>query len=133
MAGSTRIAFLATPVRVLDTKNAVGGSGPVSAGTVVSVQVGGIGSIPSEAVGVIGTLACAEASVDGSLVVFPSDAPGPPPTSNLYFWADGRPIADAVVTPLGARQFPGQLSIQVNASSTGDVQLILDVVAWLVV
>jgi hypothetical protein len=88
------------PTRVLDTRIGLGASGPVTANSVVALQVAGVGGVPSDAEAVVLNATAADPAAAGFATVFPCGQ-ARPDVSNLNF-AAGQNIANLVVVRLGA-------------------------------
>lgn len=92
-----------TPARVFDSRSAAldqGQPGPLAAGTVARVDLGG-GGVPSGAAGVVLTVTAVDPAGAGNLRVYPSGESAPPPTSTVNF-VPGHSVADAAVVATGS-------------------------------
>jgi hypothetical protein len=88
------------PVRVLDTRNGVGGySSPVGAGQSISLQVAGTSYVPAGASAVVVNVTAVNATKDSYVTVYPDGQPRPG-ASNLDFTA-GETSPNLVVVPVG--------------------------------
>ena len=115
--------------RVLDTRDGTGVpgavNGPVEAGSVVSLQLGGRLGIPDFASGIVATLAVPDASYNGFVEVY-AGAGAPPGTVSGYF-SDTEPASFQVLSALE----DGRLSIWLSDNWPGKAQLLLDVTGYL--
>ncbi len=114
-----------TPARVLDTRNATGGTtGPVGAGQTVKLKVLGAGGVPKSGVeAVVLNVTVTQPTAGGYVTVYP-DGVTRPTTSNLNYVA-GQTIPNLVIAPVGT---DGEVDLY-NGSS-GKAQLIADVSGW---
>ena len=113
-----------TPSRIMDTRSSLGASGPVAAGSTVSLQVLGAGGVPASGVSaVVLNVTATQPTAPGHLTVYP-DGVARPTTSSLNFSA-GETIPNLVVAPVGA---DGKVDFY-NGSS-GTVQVVADVSGW---
>ena len=123
------------PVRVLDTRDGTGNPGavvgPVAAGDVVEVAVGGEAGIPSHTVGVVATLSVLHATYDGFVTAFPADGTAGDAFVSAYFQDQGSPTAGQVVVGLGRGPWHGKLALRPSDNHPGGVHLVVDVVAYL--
>lgn len=93
-----------TPTRITDTR---AGSGEPNAGDTIgpaaslTVQVGGVGGVPSNASVAVLNVTAINPTVDGFLSVNPGGQTGVPTVSNLNFVA-GQTVANLVTVPLSA-------------------------------
>jgi hypothetical protein len=128
-AGSTNFPtgvpyFLSAPFRVFDTRGGVGaqgGSGPMSVGQIITVQVTGIANpkvaadvVPSGATGIIGDLIAIAPSASGFLGIQPSTTAHDP-----YAWVNyqsGATIHNSVVIGLSGG---GAVDIECSQGQTG--------------
>jgi hypothetical protein len=117
------------PVRVLDTRDGSGApgsvTGPVAAGSLVTLRVGGTFGIPDYAAGVVATLSVPQADYNGFVNVLGGE--GPPSGIVSGYFTDTAPVAFQVLTAL----VDGKLSIWLSDNFPGRAQLLLDVVAYL--
>jgi hypothetical protein len=110
-----------TPARLLDTRIAVGATGPVAAHGSVTLQVTGQGAVPATNVSsVVLNVTETGATAAGSVTVYPSGQTLPV-ASNLNFVA-GKDVPNLVVVPVG----PDGKVILYNGSSQA-IQLVADV------
>ena len=108
-----------TPNRLLDTRSGVGA--PAAKTTNVTLNVLGVGGVPSSGVAAVSLNVTAVTPVgDGYATVYPCGAV--PNASNLNFQA-GRVVANAVIAPVSA-------SGTVCLTSTSSTDLIADVNGW---
>jgi hypothetical protein len=120
------------PVRILDTRTAVGLTGPFASLTPRKLQVTG-SAVPAGATGVLLNVTVVTPSADGFLSVRPGDATGLPSTSSLNFKA-GEIVPNAVQVGLPTSGTnAGQIDITYDAfgrvGPTTDV--LVDVVGYL--
>ncbi len=111
-----------TPARVLDTRNATGGTtGPVRADQTVKLSVAGAGGVPASGVeAVVVNVTVTQPTAAGYLTVYP-DGVSRPTTSNLNYSA-GQTIPNLVIAPVGADGI-----IDLSNGSGGTVQIVADV------
>ena len=111
------------PYRVLDTRIGNGaGTGSVAAHDAVSVQVEGVGHVPSSGVSAVAVnVTVTGATANGVATVF-ADGESRPLASNLNF-VKGITVPNLVIAPVGA---DGKIVIY-NGSATGSVQFVADV------
>jgi N-acetylneuraminic acid mutarotase len=116
--------YTVTPCRLVDTRSAPGASGgpALVAGAVRSFPVTGVCGVPSTAVAVSVNLTVTQPAAPGHLVLYPGDAAGPPPVSNINF-APGMTRANNAVVLLAANGG----TISVKNGSAGAVHFVLDV------
>ena len=123
------------PVRVLDTRDGSGHPGavvgPVAAGDVVELAVGGQGGVPTHAVGVVATLSVPSATYNGFLTAFPADGTTGDAFVSAYFNDQGLPATNQVVVGLGRGPWQGKLALRPSDNHPGRVHLVVDVVAYL--
>jgi hypothetical protein len=120
---------LSSPARICDTRvgnpsSLTGGSAqcngpndngdPLVAGGMISVQVAGVGGVPSNASAAILNVTDVNPTTAGYMTVFPSGTT-PPTASNLNF-AAGQVTANRVIVPLSANG-----SITISSSQSADV------------
>lgn len=123
-AASTAVGpggFVALPGgRVLDTRTS---GGPLVAGEPRSVQVTGLGGVPTSGVAAVAvTVTATAAVVAGHVAVYP-DGTGWPGTSTVNF-VPGQTVANQTMVALSA---DGRLAVR---SGVGAVQVLLDVTGW---
>jgi hypothetical protein len=122
------------PVRVLDTRDGTGAPGavvgPLAAGTVVELAVGGHLGIPSHALAVVAGLSVPEATYNGLITAFAADGTTGDAFVSAYFNDQGRPSTNQVVVALGRGERHGKLALHASANHPGTLQLIVDVVAY---
>ena len=114
------------PARLIDSRPSAPtvdgqyvGTGLTTAGTTLSLQVGGRGGVPADAGAVVLNVTSTGATSNGFLTVYVCSQPRPT-ASNLNFGA-GRDVANAVLTQLGAG---GKVCIYTGAGAT---HLVVDV------
>jgi hypothetical protein len=114
------------PTRIEDTRPGYGGNGSGQApgsGQVLSVQVAGVGGVPSTGVSAVAlNVTVAQGTATGMVSVFPTGV-SVPDTSTIDFTAD-QTKADLVEVALGQS---GQVSIY---NAAGTTQIIVDVDGW---
>jgi Bacterial Ig-like domain (group 3) len=119
-----------TPCRVFDTRYGTSGcstpptvaKAPIGAGGVLAVKVTDMGGVPADATAVVLNVTAVGATGSTFVSVYPA-APTPPTVSNLNV-ANGNPVPNLVVVPVGA----GGVVDFFNHSST--VNLIADVAGY---
>ena len=123
------------PVRVLDTRDGTGNPGavvgPVAAGEVVELAVGGQPGVPSHAVGVVTTLSVPHATYNGFVTAFPADGTAGDAFVSAYFNDQGLPATSQVVVGLGRGAWQGKLALRPSDNHPGRAHLVVDVVAYL--
>ncbi len=113
------------PVRVLDTRTAVGLPGKFVNGTPRQLTVGGFGGIPANAVAITGNLTVVGQAKAGFVSVTPTSVPNPT-TSNLNF-----PTGDIRANGLTAKLTAGKLWLVYKAAVAGaTTDLLLDVTGY---
>jgi hypothetical protein len=110
------------PDRILDTRTGLGGSGPVQAGTPLTVQIHGKGGVPTGATAVAMNITETRPTTASHLTVWPSGLPQPD-VSNLNF-RGGMTRPNMVIVPIGA---DGTVKI---ANAAGGVHVLADVAGW---
>ena len=112
------------PVRLLDTRTALGAAGPVAAGGSVALPVTGHGGVPASGVSaVVLTVTVTQPGRAGYLTAYP-DGGARPTVSNLNFTA-GQTVPNLVIVPVGADG-----KIRLYNGSPGTVQLIADIAGY---
>jgi hypothetical protein len=115
--------------RVLDTRNGTGVSGavsgPVAAGSTITLRVGGTNGIPDYAVGIVGTVSVPDANYNGFVNVSAGD--GPPDGIVAGYFTDSGPAAFQILT----RLVDGKLTLWLSDNWPGAGELLLDVTAFL--
>jgi Periplasmic copper-binding protein (NosD) len=103
-----------TPLRILDTRNAIGISTktPISGGSDVVVQVAGKGGVPANAQAVVVNVTAVSPTAGGLLTVYP-DGSTQPGTSSLNYAAN-QTVPNLVTTEMT----DGKIRIHVNESGT---------------
>jgi hypothetical protein len=113
-----------TPVRVLDTRAALGRAGTEPVGvSSITLAIAGVGGVPDSAIGVIANVTVTEPTARGFLSVYPTGQPRPV-VSNQNF-VPGDTVATLSTLALGSN---GAIDI---FNSAGQTHVIVDVVAWL--
>jgi len=112
------------PTRILDTRGTIGGlPGKVRGGLPISVQVAGVGGVPSSgATAAIFNATVTEPTSASYLTLYPTGA-ATPLASNLNFGA-GQTIPNQVVAKLGVG---GKVEV---FNAAGAAHVLLDVVGW---
>jgi hypothetical protein len=114
-----------TPVRLLDSRNAIGLSGAFTSNTARSVDIAGRLGIPGDAVAITANLTVTGQEQGGYLAVTP-DPNNDPSTSTLNF-----PVKDTrannITTPLAD---DGQLSIVYRSTAGKKANVLLDVTGY---
>ncbi|MBB5871100.1 hypothetical protein F4553_004479 [Allocatelliglobosispora scoriae] len=114
------------PVRVLDTRNAIGIATrvPVAAGASVSLQVAGLNGVPATGLaGVAVNVTVTSTAGSGYLTVFPSGTQQPI-VSNLN-WSAGSTTANMAEVPVGE---DGRITLA--NGSTGTVHVLVDLLGY---
>ena len=113
-----------TPARVLDTRNGLGGAGPVGAGQVLTLTVAGTGGVPATGVGAVAlNVTVTEPTAPSFVTVWPSGSQRP--NASSLNMAPGQTVPNLVLAPVGA---DGKVSLY---NDRGTTQLVADVVGWL--
>ena len=114
-----------TPFRVLDTRIGIGAPiGMPAAGSTVTVQVGGVGTVPANASAVALNVTATQAADGGFVTVFPGGSPQPL-SSNLNIDHIGQTIPNLVVVTLPSN---GTVSLY----TYGRTHLLADVLGYFV-
>jgi len=129
--GSTPAFSGVTPLRVVDTRNGIGGpSVRIQPGATLTVPMAGVAvrssdgtptTIPTDATAVAVNVTAVEASQPGFFTVWPCSAPRPE-ASNVNFRQSGA-VANGVIAPLGAGG-----AICIHSNQAADV--LVDVLGW---
>jgi hypothetical protein len=114
-----------SPTRLLDTRSGNGLSGSFRAGTVRSFQVGGRGSVPTDAIAVTGNLTATGGTASGYVSLGPSMTSSPS-TSTLNL-ARGKTVANNVTVRLGSGD---KLSAVYVAAADARIHLVFDVTGY---
>jgi hypothetical protein len=122
-AGSTYHAM--TPVRVLDTRNNTGHSGPLLPRGTLTLAIGGTHGVSAEATAVAINITATGGTSHGFLLAYPSDATKPS-ASNVNY-PQGGSAANLAVVPLSASTHALTIS---NESSAATVHVVGDVVGY---
>jgi hypothetical protein len=89
-----------TPVRIADTRGALGGvPGPIAGDTTIDIQVIGQGGVPAGATSVVLNVTAVEPQAGGFFTVFPTGTTRPD-ASNLNF-VPGKTVANLVIARIG--------------------------------
>lgn len=110
-----------TPTRLLDTRLDPGT--PLGPGETVTVQVGGVATVPADAAGAALNVTVTEPDGPGYLTVYPTDAASVPLASSIN-WTGGQTIANAVTVKLAA---DGSFTI---ANPFSSVHVVVDLAGW---
>lgn len=125
LAGTSGASFIpVAPIRILDTRAAIGLSGPLASAVPRTLQVAGRLGLPAKVAAVTGNVTVTAASTLGFVAVTPT-ATATPPTSTINFPA-GDNRANGVTAPLGS----GQVGVVFKGLSGGTTQLIFDVTGY---
>jgi spore germination protein YaaH len=112
----------AYPLRVVDTRNGVGGTSPLGAGSWLAVQIAGQPGLPGTGVrAVVINLTSTNPTAYSYLAA--NSAASAPGTSDLNFYP-GQTIANLAVVPVGA---DGKIYIY---NSVGSTDVLVDVFGW---
>lgn len=110
------------PKRITDTRSGSGypnAGKTLTSGSVLNVQVGGVGGVPSTGVGaVVVNVTVTNTTEAGYLTAYP-DGASRPFVSNLE-WVAGQTVANRVIVPVGAN---GMVSLY---NYTGDTNVVVD-------
>jgi RHS repeat-associated protein len=111
-AGTTFVPL--APARIFDTRDGMGGvTGPVAAGATVSMQVTGVGGVPTSGVTAVAlNLAATSAAADSFLRAWPTGATMPSASSMNYVTEGTTEVMQVVQVGTG-----GKVSIYSNAST----------------
>ena len=127
-----------SPVRVVDTRNGTGGvTGPVANGSDLNWQVAGSNGVPSGAVGVMGNVGVLSATGAGFVALFPANqsyTTGSQPNFASVGWGAGG-AGNFFVSGLGTgtqNGLPGSLGAYINVAKSGNLQLIIDLFAYII-
>ncbi len=115
---------VASPCRVLDTRNGSPAPTPLLAGSVRTFAVSGLCTIPSSARAVAANVTIVQPSQAGDLRIFPAGSPAP--FASTVNFQPGQVRANSAILGLGSE---GQVSVQTDMGG-GSVHLVLDVVGW---
>ena len=128
------LVFPITPIRVLDTR-ATGGrpsgspavpgqtQGPLKGGTVLTLNLAALASIPDDAQAVIGNLTVTAPNFGGYLKALPSGSSSNVSSLN---WSKGATVANAFTCKLG----PAGVSLVGSGTSSQTYQLVVDITAY---
>jgi hypothetical protein len=89
------------PTRILDSRGAIGGAGPLTSGVPESFQLTGSSGIPIGATAVTGTLTIADASHPGRVALTPKAAPGTSLATSTLSLTTGDSATTGVTATLG--------------------------------
>lgn len=107
------------PSRIVDTRTGLGGTGSVSAGGEITVQVAGRGGLPSSGVSsVVLNVTVVRARSGGHLLVYPSGSTRP--NSSTLNYPRGATVANQAVTRVGSDG-------RVRLYSSGSTDVVIDV------
>ncbi len=111
------------PKRILDTRSGLGGVGPLGAGQVLTVQIGGTSGVPITGAGaVVLNITATQPTESSFLTIYPTGETRPG-ASNLNIVA-GQTVPNMVIAKLGAK---GQINV---FNAAGSVQVLADVMGW---
>ena len=120
---STLVAV--APVRIADTRSAIGGvQGPVAGDTTIDIQVIGAGGVPAGATSVVLNVTAVDPQAGGYFTVFPSLTTRPD-ASNLNF-VPGKTVANLVIARIGTN---GKVSLY---NFGGPAHVLFDVTGYFV-
>jgi hypothetical protein len=115
------------PSRVLDTRSGVGvAAGPVAPFGTVSLQVAGVGGVPSTGVSAVVLNVTVAGSTTGGYVTVYADGDTRPTASNLNY-VTGQVVPNLVIAPVGADG-----KVDFYAGSSGLTALVADVAGYYV-
>jgi hypothetical protein len=126
-AGAPSVVVPVTPFRLLDTRTGVGAGGrtdPLGPDSTITVQVAGVGTIPTDATGVILNVTANAATASGYVTATPTGS-ARAETSVLNL-TPGQDLPNMVTATLGTG---GRLDLY---NFTGSVHLIADVAGYLI-
>lgn len=114
------------PARILDTREPIGVPAAAAVGpdSSITVQVAGVGGVPTDATGVVLTLTATEATADTFITATPTGTPRA--TTSVLNPGVGKAIANTITIALGSG---GRIDLY---NRFGDVHLIADVAGYLV-
>ena len=100
LPSTSPVVTLDQPLRIVDSREGKGLAGPMRAGDIAAVQVGGAGGVPSDAAMVLFNATAVNTGGPGFLTVFPCGE-AVPPTSTLNF-TSGAIVPNFVLARIGA-------------------------------
>lgn len=122
--GTASVVVPLDPVRILDTRSGIGVQvGPLGPGDEITVQVGGVAGVPSDATGVVLNLTAAASASPGYVTAYPTGTPRP--EASVLNHTPGADVANMVTATLGSG---GRLQL---FSGDGRVHLVADVAGYL--
>jgi hypothetical protein len=123
--GSGSVLTSQSPVRIVDSRNGIGGpQAPIAQGTTRNVVVAGQGGVPGNATAVVLNVTATQGTTGGYFTVFPGGTTQPT-TSNLNFAANQN-IPNLVIMGLGA---DGSVDI---FNAIGSTDVLVDVLGYFV-
>jgi hypothetical protein len=126
-AGAPSVVVPVTPFRLLDTRTGVGAGGrtdPLGPDSTITVQVAGVGTIPTDATGVILNVTANAATASGYVTATPTGSPRA--ETSVLNLTPGQDLPNMVTATLGTG---GRLDLY---NFTGSVHLIADVAGYLI-
>lgn len=115
-----------TPLRVLDSRGSTGGAGgPFAANSPKTVQITGVGSIPSNAIGVTGNVTIVGQQAAGYVAVTPTAVANP--TSSTINFPTGDTRANNFTLPLSAT---GKLAAVYKAPAGKTTHVVIDITGY---
>ena len=118
--GGGRFASV-TPVRLMDTRTGLGGSGRLDAGTVTPLAVTGANGVPPSASMAVLNVTSVSPDADGYVTVYPCDGPVPEVSSLNPSPGSARP--NIVITPVAANG-------SVCVFTVTDVDIVVDITGY---
>lgn len=120
------VTVAVSPYRVLDTRLGIGTAGsaaPVGPGADITVQIAGVGPVPTNAVGVVLNLTAVSGTAPSYITAWPTSTDRP--TASVLNVTPGIDLPNMITALLG----DGQISLYNN---TGSVHLIADIAGYLI-
>lgn len=119
------------PFRLVDTRANEGHSGPLAAGTSMTVAANNFSNLPNNVLGVTGTLTAIAASANGYLEMYPADLVVPPNVWTVYYSGASNAFAAGFTVGVGqSGSGAGKVTI-LNSSPGSSVDVVLDVTAYI--
>ena len=113
------------PARIVDTRIAIGGTGPTLPGSTTTYTATGVGGVPAGATAVAINVTATDPTEPGYIQVFPADKGTPGASSSVNVDHPGQTVASFVIVGLDAT---GHFSIFTQSST----QLVVDVFGYFV-
>jgi hypothetical protein len=113
-----------SPARILDTRADVGWTGPLGAGGLAIVQVGGVGGVADDATAVVLNVTVTDTTAPSFLTLWPLGDHFP--TASNLNWTAGQTVPNLVTVKLGSA---GRLALY---NLAGNVNVIADVAGYYV-